>query len=376
MFLETGFPFPLWSRAPATPEEERIASQAAALRVFLHAAGAPEGIGMAALPLVGMPAAPMPLQEALAFLGNGRSLYARRAMNLAVARLSVAAYTGAYPRREPLLPALVALLGTEKAAELDDYFEKHVPDDGWKADDVRRILYGLELTDAASTRLKSGGGDPFDDITTFDPGSLITTVRLCAKAALPFEQLVRLADPRCWEKDNSLFWNCSRQVIRDAKQQDWVPAPTTSHKPVGSPWQGALFEEVSWSWNTDVGMAATFDVVLNIDCTAKANPLEYQAKFRLHQCLGSMLFGTTMGRGVEVDDGFQLIQQHPFHTTEHPLFRVCVMKRLRYSNLGDRRAYQGPPMSGALLNLMATSLVSLWLHDILDRFYPHPKGEG
>ncbi|WP_163999447.1 hypothetical protein [Pyxidicoccus caerfyrddinensis] len=399
MFLGTEFPFPWRRGAPATLEEERIASRAAALSLFLHASGAPGGVldgiepgpgndpsSISSLTAVSPYTVVTPIQEAFAFLRGARGPYARRAFNMARARLAAATYAGSKEQNALFRPALVGLMGQQEVGQLEKALFKATDSSRLYElvpDAVRRMTYGLRpignarqdreeappCRGAERSLLRAPTTVPQGDSVVFDPRSLITTVQLCGSTRLPFGELKRLADPRQWEVD-SLFWTCSRQIARDALG-GWGPAPTAMAAPLGCEWKGNLFEEVEWSWNVDVGRVAAFDVILDINYQINTAAPSYNMEFSLNRSLGSMLYGTARAGGIEVDEGFERVMPHSQSTSDAPQFSICLSKCLRYSSLADRRTYQGPAMAGAFLNLMAPALVGLWLYELFDTFYSH-----
>jgi hypothetical protein len=190
--------------------------------------------------------------------------------------------------------------------------------------------------------------------------TLVTTVDIPSTSNLPFGQLATALDPRSWSK--SPFWPQSVQVIPDKTGLDFTLAAETPQR--GQPWDGFLFEEVEWNWNTST--VSTFRNFLKLDFQVDEPNQKIDLTFSLHSCEGSELYALVSKRGVDIDFGSQRVG--PPGAGGAGLSRMRTVKNVRFSDTLNRRTpFEGAAGSGAMLVYLAPALVGLWMNDLLSR---------
>lgn len=194
-----------------------------------------------------------------------------------------------------------------------------------------------------------------------DLRSLVTTVDIPSTSDCDFGTLARRLDPRSWGP--SLFWPevfreklapNGRELIRDLEATE----------PIGTSWEGFLFEHVEWNWNTH--RISSVQNHLRIKYDVKPGDQTIRLDYSLHACAGSQLFALVLNGGVDVDSGFQSVQKLPSPGPRGERFELRTVKNVRFSDVLDRRfPNQGPTGAGQALSYLAPAIVGLWMNALL-----------
>lgn len=364
-------------------------ARAALASVFLHTD--PRGSPSAALTA---DMQPLPLPSAIKLLQqvpDAQSHAARleEAPALAESRLASAIIV---EHRQELVPQLAELLGQEvknPRSFVKDYTATLSEEAGLRGrspgrDDVRQSIFlkharrlAKPPTKQASPPLQPRSREAVTPEETagleaaplqgpvpesrLDLRSLVTTVDIPSTSDCDFETLARRLDPRSWGP--SLFWPevfreklapNGRELVRDLEATE----------PIGTSWEGFLFEHVEWNWNTH--RVSSVRNHLRIKYDVKPGEQTIRLDYSLHACEGSQLFALVRNGGVDVDSGFQSVQKLPAPGPRGERFELRTVKNVRFSDLLDRRfPNQGPAGAGQALSYLAPAIVGLWMNALL-----------
>ncbi|PTL78757.1 hypothetical protein DAT35_37455 [Vitiosangium sp. GDMCC 1.1324] len=195
--------------------------------------------------------------------------------------------------------------------------------------------------------------------STLDLLSLVTTVDIPSEVICDFGILARMLDPRSWGP--SLFWPEVFQEELAPNGQEFT-RDITNRTAIGTSWEGFLFENVEWNWNTN--RAASFQNHLRIKYAVDTHARAIRLDFALYACAGSQIFVIVQNGGLNVDSGFQCVQSLP--SPPGSRFRLRTVKNIRYSDLLDRRIpNEGPAGNGQALSYLAPAIVGLWMNQLL-----------
>jgi hypothetical protein len=217
-----------------------------------------------------------------------------------------------------------------------------------------------------------------ENSVSFDPKTLLTTVVASTFVKLTDAQLCFQTNPQCWHKLCPDIWRASDVKSLDPVTRQFLPQPQL---PDDQSWNNYLYEWVDTALNETV--ITSFQNYLRVSFQVnhtgqdgKGPISDMSMRFSLYYCQGSMLLGTVMPIGINVDTGMQTVTPIPMTADSKAasqgsdngtrLCKIVVTKKVRFSDTASRNTtLQSLPGMGNSLSYMAPAIVGLWMFHIV-----------
>jgi hypothetical protein len=195
----------------------------------------------------------------------------------------------------------------------------------------------------------------FDSSVSFDPDSYVTRAEVHLRVKRSLSDLAVAFDPRCWDVEDNPFFLQTEKVDRAIFQREGRIVVDAHQPPPGSTWSGILYEDVECRYNA--AALARFWNLLNVDF--RTTPDSIHMRYSLFQALRSRVWFSEQRGGLDVDSGTLEAERYE----PDPTFtRVVAVKSVRYSDReADDAPFEGLGGMGHFMNLMAPSIVGLWM---------------